>query len=175
MEQVDWVDIPAGVVRRGTPVDEVAAVARRYADTGVPMEWYLKEAPRADIHVPAFRIARTPVTVGQWTRFAAATGRPVPQGPTDHPVIGVAWEVATAYCRWLQERLGGLEIRLPTEDEWERAARGDDDREFPWGDEYRTGLANLVDLGIGSTTPVGSFPEGASPFGVLDMAGNADE
>ncbi|MEU3526400.1 formylglycine-generating enzyme family protein [Streptomyces sp. NPDC038707] len=175
VEQVDWVDIPAGVVRRGTPAGEVAAVARRYADTGVPMEWYLKEAPRAEIHVPAFRIARTPVTVGQWAPFAAATGRPVPEAPTDHPVIGVAWEAATAYCRWLGERLGGLGVRLPTEDEWERAARGDDDREFPWGDEYRTGLANLVDLGIGTTTPVGSFPEGASPFGVLDMAGNADE
>ncbi|MFE5193538.1 formylglycine-generating enzyme family protein [Streptomyces sp. NPDC056601] len=175
VEQVNWVEVPAGLLHRGTPVHEVAAVARRYADTGVPVEWYLKEAPRAEIHVQAFRIARTPVTVGQWTSFAAATGRPVPQAPADHPVIGVAWEAATAYCRWLGERLGGHEVRLPTEDEWERAARGDDGREFPWGEEYRTGLANLVDLGIGTTTPVGSFPRGASPFGVLDMAGNADE
>ncbi|MFD0035637.1 formylglycine-generating enzyme family protein [Streptomyces sp. NPDC055059] len=175
VEQVNWVEVPAGLLRRGTPVDEVAAVACHYADTGVPVEWYMKEAPRAEIHVQAFRIARTPVTVGQWTSFAAATGRPVPQAPADHPVIGVAWEAATAYCRWLGERLGGHEVRLPTEDEWERAARGDDCREFPWGEEYRTGLANLVDLGIGTTTPVGSFPKGASPFGVLDMAGNADE
>lgn len=101
-----------------------------------------------------------------------------PTGPTGAggpPGHRVAWEAATAYCRWLGERLDGLEARLPTEDEWERAARGDDGREFPWGDEYRTGLANLVDLGIGTTTAVGSFPEGASPFGVLDMAGNADE
>lgn len=174
VEQVDWVDIPAGTLRRGTPADAVPAVADRYADTGVPVEWYLKEAPRAETHVPAFRIARTPVTVGQWALFAAATGRPAPQGEADHPVIGVAWEEAVAYCRWLGERIG-LAVRLPTEDEWERAARGDDGREFPWGDEYRTGLANLVDLGLGTTTPVGSFPEGASPFGVLDMAGNADE
>ncbi|MGW0062606.1 formylglycine-generating enzyme family protein [Streptosporangium sandarakinum] len=175
VEQVDWVEIPAGTLRRGTPAEDVEEVARRYADTRVPVEWYRKEAPRAEIHVPGFRIARTHVTVGQWTLFARATGRPVPQAPADHPVIGVTWQEATDYCRWLGERLGGVEVRLPTEDEWERAARGDDDREFPWGEEYRTGLANLVDLGIGTTTPVGSFPEGASPFGVLDMAGNADE
>ncbi|NUP53616.1 MAG: SUMF1/EgtB/PvdO family nonheme iron enzyme [Catenulispora sp.] len=172
---VDWVEIPAGVLLRGTPLDEVADVADRYADTGVPVQWYLKETPRAAVHVPAFRIARTPVTVGQWRLFAQATGRPVPSRPADHPVIGVTWESATAYCHWLDARLGGLGVRLPTEDEWERAARGDDDREFPWGAQYRTGLANLMDLGIGSTTPVGSFPEGASPFGVLDMVGNADE
>lgn len=166
VEQVDWIDIPAGLLRRGTPVDEVGAVARRYADTGVPVEWYLKETPRAEIHVPAFRIARTPVTVGQWARYAAATDRPVPSSsPSDHPVIGVTWEAATDYCRWIGERLGGLDVRLPTEDEWERAARGDDAREFPWGEEYRTGLANLVDLGIGTTTPVGSFPDGAAPSG----------
>ena len=174
VEQVDWVGVPAGLLRRGTPVDEVAAVARRYAATGVPVEWYTKEAPRTEIHVPAFRIARTPVTVGQWALFAATTGRPVPETPADHPVIGVHWEAAAAYCRWPGERLG-LDVRLPTEDEWERAARGDDGREIPWGMEYRTGLANLVDLGIGTTMPVGSFPDGASPFGVMDMAGNADE
>lgn len=174
VEQVDWVEVSAGLLRRGTPVDEVAAVALRYADTGVPVEWYTKEAPRTEIHVPAFRIARTPVTVAQWALFATATGRPVPQTPADHPIIGVAWDAATSYCRWLGERLD-LDVRLPTEDEWERAARGDDDRECPWGEEYRTGLANLVDLGIGTTVPVGWFPDGASPFGVLDMAGNADE
>jgi Uncharacterized conserved protein len=174
-EQVDWVEVPAGLLYRGTPIDEVAEVARCYRDTGVPTEWYRKEAPRTEIHVPAFRIARTHVTVGQWALFARAIGRHVSQAPSDHPVIGVTWNEATAYCRWLGEQLGGLEVRLPTEDEWERAARGDDSREFPWGDAYRPGRANLVDLGIGTTTPVGSFPEGASPFGVLDMAGNADE
>ncbi|QMU77301.1 formylglycine-generating enzyme family protein [Streptacidiphilus sp. PB12-B1b] len=175
VEQVDWVEVPAGVLQRGTSADEVAEVALRYADTGVPVEWYRKEAPRAEIRLPAFRIARTQVTVGQWTLFAAATDRPIPQAPADHPVVGVTWGAATAYCRWLGEQLDDPGVRLPTEDEWERAARGGDAREFPWGDRYRTGLANLVDLGIGTTTPVGSFPSGASPFGVLDMAGNADE
>ncbi|WP_328318221.1 formylglycine-generating enzyme family protein [Streptomyces sp. NBC_00388] len=175
VDPVDWVEIPAGVLRRGTPVDDIPLVADRYADTRVPVEWYRKEAPRTEIALPAFRIARTPVTVGQWALFAAATGRPAPRAPGDHPVTGVNWDAATAYCLWHGERTGDPGVRLPTEDEWERAARGDDGREFPWGAEYRTGLANLVDSGIGTTTPVGSFPEGASPFGVLDMAGNADE
>nr|WP_199549587.1 SUMF1/EgtB/PvdO family nonheme iron enzyme [Streptomyces sp. N35] len=161
--------------RGGTPPDELAEVAERYADTGVLAEWYRKEAPRTEVRVPAFRIARTLVTVGQWTLFARSTGRPDPQGPADHPVIGVSWDEATAYCGWLGQQLGGIAVRLPSEDEWERAARGDDAREFPWGSTYRTGLANLVDLGVGTTTPVGSFPDGAGPFGVLDMAGNADE
>ncbi|MER7173648.1 formylglycine-generating enzyme family protein [Streptomyces mesophilus] len=175
LEEVDWAEVPAGVLRRGTPVEELAEVAGRYADTGVPAEWYRKEAPRAEVRVPAFRIARTLVTAGQWTLFARSTGRPDPQGPSNHPVIGVSWADANAYCEWLVRQLGGIEVRLPSEDEWERAARGDDAREFPWGSTYRTGLANLVDLGVGTTTPVGSFPDGASPFGVLDMAGNADE
>jgi toxoflavin biosynthesis protein ToxD len=174
VEPVDWVAIPAGALRRGTPIGEVAKVAERYADTGTQAEWYLKEAPRAEVHVPAFRIARTPVTVGQWSVFCTAMGRPLPEGPPDHPVIGVDWASASAYCQWLGERLGES-IHLPSESQWEKAARGDDDREFPWGDEYRPGLANLVDLAVGGTMPVGSFPAGASPFGVLDMAGNADE
>ncbi|GAA4785503.1 formylglycine-generating enzyme family protein [Streptomyces ziwulingensis] len=175
MEEVDWVDVPAGALWRGTPAEDVAEVTRRYADTGVPEEWYRKEAPRARIRLPAFRIARTQVTVGQWAPFARATARSVPRAPDDHPVTGVSWEEAAAYCDWLGERLGDPGVRLPTEAEWERAARGDDEREFPWGTSYRSGLANLVDLGIGTTVPVGSFPRGASAFGVLDMAGNADE
>jgi formylglycine-generating enzyme required for sulfatase activity len=170
----DWVEIPAGSLQRGTPTEQLDAVTRRYADTGVPRSWFEKEAPRAVVHVEAFRLARTPVTVGQWMPFALATGREKPPESRDHPVIGVTWSDAVSYCDWLSEILD-VGVRLPTENEWERAARGDDDREFPWGDEYHPGLANLVDAGVGSTTPVGSFPGGASPFGVLDMAGNVDE
>lgn len=173
-EAIDWVEIPAGTLLRGTPADDLPDIAERFSDTGVPMAWYVKEVPRARIRVPAFRIARTPVTVGQWEPFAAETGRSLPDGPADHPVFGVSWDAAVAFCAWTARRTG-MDVRLPTEDEWERAARGDDAREFPWGDEYRRGLANLVDLGLGTTTPVGSFPGGASPFGVLDMAGNVDE
>lgn len=166
--------VPAGVLLRGTPAAQLDAVAQAYADTGVPRAWFAKELPRTAVELASFRISRTPVTVAQWTPFARDTRRPVPHDPADHPVSGVSWQDATAYAAWLAARTG-LPVRLPTEDEWERAARGDDDREFPWGNDYRPGLANLVDAGVGATTPVGSFPEGASPYGVLDLAGNVDE
>jgi hypothetical protein len=90
------------------------------------------------------------------------------------PIDGIRWAHAQAFCQWMAEE-SALSIRLPTEDEWERAARGDGSREYPWGEDFETRRANLAELGLGHALPVGALPLGASAFGVLDMAGNVDE
>jgi formylglycine-generating enzyme required for sulfatase activity len=100
----------------------------------------------------------------------------------DHPVVQVSWRDAIAYCEWLNKDLAGLEnprglvVRLPTEAEWEKAARGEYGKEYPWGDEFDASKCNTSESGIGTTTPVGKFsPQGDSPYGVADMSGNVWE
>jgi toxoflavin biosynthesis protein ToxD len=173
---IDWVEIPAGLLVQGTPIEDIDAIAAAHADIGVERSWIAKEAPRRELTLPAFAIARTPVTVEMWSRFADAVGWPQPRQPhgPNHPIDGIRWDEANYFCTWLADK-SRSRVRLPTESEWERAARGGDAREYPWGDRYEPGRANLADLRIRKTTPVGSFPKGASPFGILDLAGNVDE
>ncbi len=141
---------------------------------GLPRSYFAKEAPRSQIPVGAFAIATTPVTFDQWRSFCAVAGWDAPAGGGSLPIDQLAWWQASAFCEWASEVTGG-EVRLPTEDEWERAARGDDGREYPWGDVFERRCANLAELGIGRALPVGSLPFGASPYGVVDLAGNVDE
>jgi formylglycine-generating enzyme required for sulfatase activity len=92
----------------------------------------------------------------------------------NQPVVGVTWYEAAAYCRWLTAALDdGARYRLPTEAEWAYAARGAEGRAYPWGDGWQAERANTEELGLKRTTPVGAFPDGGTPEGVLDMAGNA--
>jgi formylglycine-generating enzyme required for sulfatase activity len=130
------------------------------------------------VRVSPFWLAKYEVTRAQYEQFMKATGHPKPAQWTNkllaaspsQPVVGVSWDDAVAFCRWA----GG---RLPTEAEWEFAARGTTSRRYPWGDEDpdTTRAAFHLDVGFGSTRPVGGAKQGASPFGLLDMAGNAFE
>lgn len=87
------------------------------------------------------------------------------------PRENVSWYDAVAFCRWLSSQVG-YEVRLPTEWEWQWAAQGPDDREYPWGNEFDESRCNSDESGIGQTTPVTQYPNGEGPFHVMDMAGN---
>ncbi|MFQ5729391.1 MAG: formylglycine-generating enzyme family protein [Waddliaceae bacterium] len=132
------------------------------------------------VFVPAFYIDKTEVTNEQFKRFLDATGyKPkwpknflkhwhggnYPRGKGNHPVVWVSLEDAKAYAKWAGKR-------LPTEVEWQKAAQGEDGRTWPWGNVYDPKKANMDSNG---TKPVGSYKEGASPYGCLNMAGNVWE
>ncbi len=147
------------------------------SDSGDP-----DETPQHEVDLPAFEIDLYEVTNAQFAAFVEATGYQTDaekageagwrayytEGKENHPVVKVSWNDAVAYCQW-----GGK--RLPTEAEWEKAARGTDGRVFPWGNEWDPAKANVKESGFRGTTPVGGFPDGVSPYGVYDMAGNVWE
>ena len=154
------------------------------------------EIPQHEVILPAYWIGRYPVTVAQFRDFIEDDGyRPEDnkclEGVATHPVVYVNWHDAMAYCKWLTQKLqkwpgtpGPLStllkkhrwrITLPSEAEWEKAARGTDGRIYPWGDKLDAERANYDDTGIGTTSAVGCFAGGKSPYGCLDMAGNVWE
>jgi|GEM_PF-1222714 len=133
------------------------------------------EQARVTVDLPAFTIDRTEVTQAAYARCVEAKVCTSPAAsfrPTEactHPVVGVSWQEASQYCAWINKR-------LPTEAEWEKAARGTDERVFPWGNDAPTcELANFQGCGLRAAQPVASHPSGASPYGVMDMAGNVRE
>ena len=169
----DLVSVPAGQVAVGSDLETIEAELASPDLSGVEPAWLLKELPRHVVTVPAFRIGRVPLTIAQVQALAEQTSvRPILDGDPEHPAtVGV--EPAFALCEALSA-LTGSTVRLPTEEEWVRAARGDDLRTYPWGDRWDQALANMGRT-RGGTTPVGEYPAGRSAFGLLDMAGNADE
>ena len=139
---------------------------------------YPNEKPQHTVYLDAFWIDQTDVTNAMYAKCvsAGACYQPVDISPLVHPygnsqfdnypVIYVRWTMADAYCKWAGRQ-------LPTEAQWEKAARGTDGRIYTWGNDAPNKTLLNYNLDVGDTTAVGSYPKGASPYGALDMAGNA--
>ncbi|MDQ2731331.1 MAG: formylglycine-generating enzyme family protein [Armatimonadota bacterium] len=155
------------------PVDGVRMVA-------VPAGQFIMGSTESDIEKPQHKVTldgywidETPVTVAQYRKYCHATGTKMPRPPAwgwkeDHPMVNVSWDDAKAYATW-----AGAE--LPTEAQWEKAARGTDGRKFPWGDKFDRGRLQCSSATYGDAggpATVMSHPTGKSPYGALDMAGN---
>lgn len=183
-----WCTVPAGPFLMGN-TGETDSMA---------YEW---EMPQQSVNLLAFAVSKYLITNAQYQAFVhdgaytehwrncwTAAGwqwkeQNSIEGPrriggdfnlANHPVVGVSWYEAVAFCRWLTKKLGRSTM-LPTEAQWEKAARGKDGRLFPWGPEITPEHANYEDTGIGSSSAVGIFPKGESPCHVLDAAGNVWE
>ena len=197
----DLVRIPGGPFLMGTSEAEIERLARqddlawKWKEKG----YFRREQPQHTVNLADYAMARYPVTVGAYRPFVTAGGyqqrrhwtqagwawresvaRVQPAFWDDErwtgndrlPVVGVSWYEAIAYCRWLSETTG-RRYRLPTEAEWEKAARGSDGRLYPWGNEFDARFCNTSAGGLGRTLPVDQCsPEGQSAHGCAGMAGN---
>lgn len=192
-----WCPVPEGTVQMGASADEIAGLGSMPWAQGWEFE---REMPGGDAQCGAFWMSRYPTTVTQFRTFLNAPGGYVnsewwtaggyPHGSDRHahplldesikanlPAIYVGWFDAVAYCAWLTSRLGLL-VRLPTEAEWERAARGPEGRVFPWGDDFEEGRCNWSGSTLAHVAPVGILPSGRARWdedGIHDLAGNVWE
>jgi len=179
-----FVEIPAGPFTMGSDAveDPLAFDVERWSTT----------QPQGTVDLPTFYIGRFEVTVAQYAAFVRETGHGVADptallAPPDHPVTGVAWTDAVAYTRWLEGALAssaatpaevsqllgsGWHVALPTEAQWEKAARGVDGRVYPWGNDARQDRAVF---GVRGTAPVGSVDCPECSYGLADMSGNVWE
>ena len=176
------ISIPAGEAVVGA---DVAELESQIEDPRAKKEWYSDEGPKKKVALKSFFIDKTEVTNKMYKDVIA--DHKYPANLASHPVVNATWEMADTYCR----KAGG---RLPTEAEWERAARGNEGFIYPWGDKFVGGNANYADSAgaskmkvgsfeqetsaartLGGTAPADSIKSGASPFGVLGMAGGVWE
>jgi formylglycine-generating enzyme required for sulfatase activity len=149
------VEVPAGAYRLGEPGEERV------------------------VQLGSVRIGRWPVANAHIARFAEATGRPLSPKHTasrleDHPATDLTLLDAKQFCAWATDTLGAR-VRLPTAQEWEAAARGTDERPYPWGETFDESRCNCAEAGWGWTVPVDAHPLGAGPFGAEQLAGNVWE
>ncbi|MCZ6678559.1 MAG: formylglycine-generating enzyme family protein [Candidatus Poribacteria bacterium] len=182
LEKIDLSEmtlIPAGKFLMGTTDEEASLVVRQLGGEEVTenIQWFMAEKPQYEVDLPAFYIDKFELTNAAYKEFIDATGRPAPrhwenntypEGEDRFPVVYVSWKDANAYCQWAGKR-------LPTGAEWEKAARGTDARIWPWGDEFDITKCNVESWEGSGPKPVGSYPQGVSPYGVYDLGGNVWE
>jgi len=177
-------DIPGAYVNLGVSEDDVEELFQANRSYGVMRDSIALEAPPHRIEVLPFRMAKYCVTNEEFNQFVAESGthhRPsswhndqYDSIKANHPVFSVSFEAANEFCQWLSER-NKRRFRLPTEAEWEYASSGLQQYKYPWGNQYLDDHANTIESRLMSTTPIGMFARGNSPFGVMDMAGNVEE
>jgi formylglycine-generating enzyme required for sulfatase activity len=198
--QIEWIEIPAGPFIMGSDevdrekpqhIYEIPAAYRiaRYPITNAQFQHFVDEGGYTQAAYWAEATQHgywTPEGIKGWRDQTPRT-KPMAYGEPfhlpNHPAVGVTWYESLAFTRWLTEKLQkanqlptGWSVRLPTEAEWEKAARGEDGQPYPWpGDQPDPNRANYSDTGINSTNAVGAFPSGVSPYGVEEMAGNVWE
>jgi formylglycine-generating enzyme required for sulfatase activity len=163
---MEFMRIPAGKFLMGSTIENSLA--------------HDDERPQHTVDIPYdYWMARYPVTNAQYSQFKK---KDFGKGKENHPVVEVSWNDAMEYCNWLNKilhsefRIPHLQLRLPTEAEWEKAARGTDGLEYPWGNAFDKNKCNTSEGGKGGTTSVGLYsPQGDSPYGCADMSGNVWE
>ena len=187
-DEMEWVTIPAGEFIMGSEAEHDYRI--KELDSEFPDEWLAREQPQREVYLSEYAIAKYTVTNRQFKTFVDETGyrtereldglgksiwyklREAPlEEQLDHPVVCVTRKDALAYCEWFSQETG-VEIGLPTEAQWEKAARGCDGRFWPWGNGFDEDKCNIAGKG---TTSVGSYPQGGSPYGVMDCAANVWE
>ncbi|MBC7233295.1 MAG: SUMF1/EgtB/PvdO family nonheme iron enzyme [Chloroflexi bacterium] len=221
LPDIVWCEVPAGPFLMGSDAQKDPQAFRGefplHVEESIAHPYFISRYPITNAQFAVFVQAGGYQERGYW-REAEAVGvwkggkvkawnddeprdRPFDYGAPfnlpNHPIVGVTWYEALAFCRWLTEKLqemggplqvwrngrvetsildaGSLVVRLPTEAEWEKAARSTDGRIYPWGNDFDSGRCNMAESGIGSTSAVGIFPGGDSPYGCADMAGNVWE
>jgi len=158
--------------------------AEQVIKSGADINDVEQEQPRHTVKLSEYLIGKYPITNREYQVFVRDAkynppfgwnGDQFPPEKVEYPVVDVSWNDATAYCKWLSEK-SGKQYRLPTEAEWEKAARGENGYMYPWGNEFDPKKANTYEANLGGTSEVGQFsPQGDSPYGCADMIGNVWE
>jgi len=164
--------IPEGPFTMGIDREELLQI---FALDGKENPVFATEVPAKQVHVDAYYIDKYPVTNARYAKFINETSHREPLlwdhpgwNDPEQPVVGLGWDDARAYAAWARKE-------IPSEAQWEKAARGNDRRWWPWGNDFIAGYCNSAELGIGRTTVVTRLSQGASPYGCLDMSGNVWE